>query len=86
MLQTIPIRMKTTKSVGLAMLLMLLSMVAVAQESSPDTTNTDTVKAKERALQVYAEVKDHLTHDPVKGVKGELLYAADFCRHVGNPL
>ena len=70
-------KMKRTKSISLTMLLLLLSMVAMAQESTPDTIKIDTVKTKERALQVYAEVKDHLTHDPIKGVKGELLYAAD---------
>lgn len=38
---------------------------------------TDTTSTKKRVLEVYAEVKDHLTHEYIKGVRGELLYAAD---------
>lgn len=37
-----------------------------------DSTKTDT-----RVLNAYADVKDHLTHDAIKGVKAELLWAAD---------
>ena len=37
----------------------------------------DSTKTNVRVLTAYAEVKDHLTHDAVKGVKAELLWAAD---------
>ncbi|MBR1668625.1 MAG: outer membrane beta-barrel protein [Bacteroidaceae bacterium] len=39
--------------------------------------DTDTTKTAVRGMQVYMEVKDHLTHDPVKDVKAQLLWAAD---------
>ena len=32
---------------------------------------------QEQVLTAGAEIKDHLTHDPIKGVRGELLWAAD---------
>ena len=51
--------------------LALVALTAQAQEP------TDSTKTKERKLQVYAEVKDHLTHEYIKGVRGELLHAAD---------
>ena len=38
---------------------------------------TDTTKTKERGLMLFAEVKDHITHEAIKGVRGELLHAAD---------
>ncbi len=53
------------------LLLVLVSVAGQAQEKK------DSTKTKERMLEVYAEVKDHLTHEYVKGVRGELLYAAD---------
>lgn len=37
----------------------------------------DSTKTDVRVLTAYADVKDHLTHDAVKGVKAELLWAAD---------
>ena len=45
-------------------LLALVTLTAQAQET------TDSTKTKERKLQVYAEVKDHLTHEYIKGVRG----------------
>ena len=38
---------------------------------------TDSTKTKERGLMLFAEVKDHITHEAIKGVRGELLHAAD---------
>ena len=32
---------------------------------------------QDQVLTAGAEIKDHLTHDPIKGVRGELLWAAD---------
>lgn len=37
----------------------------------------DSTKTDVRVLTAYADVKDHLTHDAVKGVKAELLWTAD---------
>ena len=45
------------KQVIITILLALVALTAQAQET------TDSTKTKERKLQVYAEVKDHLTHD-----------------------
>ena len=59
------------KQVIITILLALVALTAQAQET------TDSTKTKERKLQVYAEVKDHLTHEYIKGVRGELLHAAD---------
>lgn len=41
------------------------------------TTDTDTTKNSTRSLVVYTDIKDHITHDPIKGVKAELVWAAD---------
>ncbi len=42
-----------------------------AQDKEADSTKNA------RSLLMMADVKDHLTHDPIKGVKAELLWAAD---------
>ena len=52
-------------------MLTLVWMAGQAQEQ------TDSTKAKERGLMLFAEVKDHITHEAIKGVRGELLHAAD---------
>ncbi len=52
-------------------LLFLLTITVGAKEDA------DSTKTKGRELLAGAEIKDHLTHEAVKGVKGELLWAAD---------
>ncbi len=53
----------------LAVILLIVTHCAWAQ--------TDSTLVKKHALTVFAEVKDHLTHEYVKGVRGELIHAAD---------
>ena len=55
----------------LTILFVLVAIAAGAQETA------DSTKTKGRELMAAAEIKDHLTHEAVKGVKGELLWAAD---------
>ena len=38
-------------------------------------SDADTVKTKENVLYIGAEVKDHIDHEPLKGVRAELLHA-----------
>ena len=54
-------------------LLLLLAMLPIGAQN----TNADSVKTKLRGLLMMADVKDHLTHDPIKDIKAELLWAAD---------
>ncbi|MBO4673013.1 MAG: outer membrane beta-barrel protein [Bacteroidaceae bacterium] len=56
----------------LSCLLWLVVIMASAQKTDVDSTKKD-----ERELAVFTDIKDHLTHDPVKGVKAELLWASD---------
>ena len=74
------------KSKILAMLFALVSVVAMGQEVKVDTVaadslTADTVKAdtyvEQEGMTVYAEIKDHFTHDPVKMRCVTLLMAAD---------
>ena len=55
----------------LLLVLTLLPLVGFAQKSKADK------KSALRELYVYANVMDHLTHDGIKDVKGELLLAKD---------
>lgn len=59
------------KKTILTALLSLVAIVAGAEET------TDSTKTKGRELLVGAEIKDHLTHEAIKGVTGELIWAAD---------
>ena len=61
------------------MLLWAQNMVFPNSDTRLETTeeNADSTKNKERALSVYVDLKDHLTHDPIKDAKVELLWAAD---------
>ena len=68
------------------MLFALVSVVAMGQEVKVDTVaadslTADTVKAdtyvEQEGMTVYAEIKDHFTHDPVKMRCVTLLMAAD---------
>ena len=52
----------------------VLAFIALAGQAQEQT---DSTKTKERGLMLFAEVKDHITHEAIKGVRGELLYAAD---------
>lgn len=55
----------------------LLLMLTIATALSAQKTDADSTKSAQRSMTMYAEVKDHLTHDPIKGLKAELLWAAD---------
>ena len=59
------------KKVMITALLALVALTALGQETKKEkkTTGYDT--------QMYISVKDHLTHEKVANVKGELLLAAD---------
>ena len=70
----------------LTLLFALVSVVAMGQEVKVDTVaadslTADTVKAdtyvEQEGMTVYAEFKDHFTHDPVKMRCVTLLMAAD---------
>ena len=79
------------KSKILAMLFALVSVVAMGQEVIVDTVMTDSVMTdsvaadsvkadtyvKQEGMTVYAEIRDHFTHDPVKMRCVTLLMAAD---------
>ena len=68
-------------------MLALVGLSAMAQENDTvsvqvnDSTalveQSDSVKKNVRVLWVNAEVRDHLTHDIIKGLKGVKLNAAD---------
>lgn len=45
--------------------------------TAPAPNSKNTVEKGEKMLNVYTEIKDHLTHDPVKVTTTELLWAAD---------
>ena len=58
--------------------LLLTTMPATAQIFYIPVTNesdTDSVKMNDNVLYMRAEVKDHIDHEPLKGVRAELLYA-----------
>ena len=55
----------------LSLLLLMVATLLWAQDKEADSTKNA------RSLLMMADVKDHLTHDPIKGVKAELLWAAD---------
>ncbi|MBQ3926417.1 MAG: hypothetical protein II706_05440, partial [Bacteroidaceae bacterium] len=55
----------------------LLLMLTIATALSAQKVDADSTKSAQRSMAMYAEVKDHLTHDPIKGLKAELLWAAD---------
>ena len=63
---------KKIRNISLFCLLWLIVVIGFAQEAE-----VDTIKKDVRGLSVYTDIKDHLTHDPIKGVKAELLWAAD---------
>lgn len=54
-----------------------LTAVAVCPAEQAAKLDDDTIQTSTRSLVVYSDIKDHLTHDPIKGVKAELLWAAD---------
>lgn len=54
-----------------------LTAVAVCPAEQAAKPDDDTIQTSTRSLVVYSDIKDHLTHDPIKGVKAELLWAAD---------
>ena len=56
----------------LSLLMLTVAVALWAQKTDADTTKTDT-----RDLAVFTDVKDHITHEPIKGVKAELVWAAD---------
>ena len=56
----------------LSLLMLTVAVALWAQKTDVDTTKTDT-----RSLAVFTDVKDHITHEPIKGVKAELVWAAD---------
>jgi len=53
----------------LTLLLVLINLAAFGQ--------TDSTKTKQKTLEVYASVADHLTHDGIDSLKATLLRAAD---------
>ena len=71
------------KRTTLTFVLAVVAMVAMGQEKvlGNDSTalveQSDSVKKNVRVLSVNAEVRDHLTHDIIKGLKGVKLNAAD---------
>ena len=52
----------------LSLLMLTVAVALWAQKTDADTTKTDT-----RDLAVFTDVKDHITHEPIKGVKAELV-------------
>ena len=56
----------------LSLLMLTVAVALWAQKTDADTTKTDT-----KSLAVFTDVKDHITHEPIKGVKAELVWAAD---------
>lgn len=67
----------------LTFVLAVVAMMAMGQEkvlgndSTAQEEKVDSVKRNETMLWVNAEVRDHLTHDIIKGLKGVKLNAAD---------
>ena len=45
--------------------------------AAPTPSSKKALAKGEKMLNIYAEIRDHLTHDPVKVTKAELLWAAD---------
>ena len=45
--------------------------------ATEDKADADTTKKDARDLVVYTDIKDHITHEAIKGIKAELLWAAD---------
>ncbi|MBO4215236.1 MAG: outer membrane beta-barrel protein [Bacteroidaceae bacterium] len=54
-----------------------LLMLMVALTLSAQDTNADSTKNAPRGMLMYTDVRDHVTHDPIKDVRAELLWAAD---------
>ena len=69
--------MRRFKSVSIQSFLQIVLFLIATPPLSAQKHDADTARAAVRGMQVYMEVKDHLTHDPVKNVKAELLWAAD---------
>ena len=55
----------------------IIPVLAIIWTAGQAQEQTDSTKTKERGLMLFAEVKDHITHEAIKGVRGELLHAAD---------
>lgn len=55
--------------------MLMVTATLWAQKADADSTKNN--KNNEQALAVYVDLKDHLTHEPVKGAKAELVWAAD---------
>ena len=53
--------------------LLWLAMLPIGAQKN----DADSVTTKKKGLLMMADVKDHLTHDPIKDIKAELLWAAD---------
>jgi len=64
---------------SVAMTLSAQAILTIAGAASVNTTKADTDSTKNtvRGMLMYTDVKDHLTHDPIKEVRAELLLAAD---------
>ena len=45
--------------------------------ATEDKADADTTKKDARDLVVFTDIKDHITHEAIKGIKAELLWAAD---------
>ena len=62
----------------LSLLMLTVALTMSAQIGAPNsTTDADTTKTDTKSPVVYTDVKDHITHEAIKGVKAELVWAAD---------
>ncbi|MBO4430522.1 MAG: outer membrane beta-barrel protein [Bacteroidaceae bacterium] len=62
----------------LSLLMLTVALTMSAQIGAPNSTaDTDTTKTDTKSPVVYTDVKDHITHEAIKGVKAELVWAAD---------